>query len=218
MPPDLRLGSRRHDLAYRALVAAILDQALDAAALARAAEGALTGGADLLAVTRLTSSPVGEEQEVDSVAQAVESLTARFDLPVAVETDRAEVLRAAAKLGAVVAIEPSGSDSAYLPTAVDLGLTVVVRAASDADPSSANARASAAGLHPDEIVLGAPIAHVAPLAAAGHAVMLTDRAEDPATVLPLAALAVTRGARLVRTADVAATVRVVRMLERIMSA
>ena len=221
MPPHLRLGSHRHDLDYGALVVANLDRQFGAAAVARGADSAATDGADVLAVARRPeghAGPVGEGQEADTVAGAVESLTARFDLPVAVETDRVEVLRAAAKTGAVAAIDPSGStDPAYLSTAADLGLTVVVRAAVGAGPSSASARASSAGLRPDEVVLDASIAQVGPLAAAGHPVMLTEVEADPEAALAMAALAITRGARLVRTANVAATVRVVRMLERIMS-
>ena len=82
---------------------------------------------------------------------------------------------------------------------------------------SAYGSATSAGLRPDEVVLAASLAQLGPLAAAGHPVMVTDSDDDPAAAMALTALAVTRGARLVRTADVAATVNVVRMLERILS-
>jgi dihydropteroate synthase len=222
MPPDLRLGSHRHDLTHRVLVMATLDRELGEAALLQAADRAVAAGADILAVVRSpdrVGAPMGEDEEIDGTVEAVEALAPRFALPVAVETERPEFLRAAAKAGALVAEDTSGfADPAYLPAAVDLGLTVIAHTAVAADPVSAYTRATSAGLRPDEVVLTAALAQVRLVAAAGHPVMVPAVAGDPVAALAVAALAVTRGARLVHTADLAATVNVVRMLERILSA
>lgn len=222
MPPDLRLGARRYDLAHRALVLAVVGTEDPEPALTRAADGHLAAGADGFVVGRPTGrdgETVGEDEELERSVPVVECLAARFDAPVAVQTGRPEVLRAAAKAGAVAAEDPGGfSDRAYPSVAADLGLTVIVRVGRSAAAGRLHAEAVSGGLRADEIVLAASLSRVADLAAAGHRVMMADEDPQPGSWPAVAALAVTRGARLVRTGDVAATVRVVRMLERILSA
>jgi dihydropteroate synthase len=200
MPPDLRLGSRRFDLAHRVLVLAPLDGSGGPDALLRTAGGAVAAGADLLVVSGFDGDP-------DEAHDAVEALVSRFEVPVVIATARPEVLRAAAKGGAVAAEDATGSaDPAFLGAAADHGMAVIIGSP------------VAAGFHTDEVVVAAALDQVGALAAAGHPVLVADPGDDPLTWRAVAALAVSRGARLVRTTDVAATVKVVRMLERILSA
>ena len=69
---------------------------------------------------------VTEPEELERVVPAVAALTARFDVPVSVDTWRASVAAAAYEAGACVGNDISGfSDPEYLPAAAKAEATVV---------------------------------------------------------------------------------------------
>ncbi|MBW3557230.1 MAG: dihydropteroate synthase [Actinobacteria bacterium] len=135
----LALGSRRYDLTTRALVMGILNRTTDSFFdrgayfdlddLLRHAERLVADGADILDVGGVKAGPgpeVSEPEELDRVVPAVEALVSRFDLPVSVDTWRAEVARHGFAAGAVMGNDISGfADPQYLPVAAAAGATVV---------------------------------------------------------------------------------------------
>ena len=135
----LLLGGRRFDLTARTLVMGILNRTPDSFydrgatyaldALLHRAEELVRDGADILDVGGVKAGPgpeVGEAEELDRVVPTVEAITARFDVPVSVDTWRATVLDAACGAGAVCGNDISGfGDPAYLPTAARHGAAVV---------------------------------------------------------------------------------------------
>ncbi|MCK4176508.1 dihydropteroate synthase [Aciditerrimonas ferrireducens] len=136
---QLRLGTRRYDLTSRALVMAVLNRTPDSFydkgatfafdAFLRRAEQVVAEGADLLDVGGVKAGPgpeVSLAEELDRVVPAVEALVARFDLPVSVDTWRAEVAAACFEAGAVLGNDISGfADPDYLPAAAKAGASVV---------------------------------------------------------------------------------------------
>ncbi len=150
--------------------------ALDAS-LARVEE-LVAAGADIIDVGGVKAGPgpevtVGEE--LDRVVPALEAIRARFEVALSVDTWRAEVAREAFRAGAVVGNDISGfADPDYLAVAAAAGATVVathIRLAPrvrDPDPHYEDllgsvrdflldraARAEAAGIGPDRVVLDA---------------------------------------------------------------
>lgn len=184
----LRLGSAERDLTTHTLVMGVLnrtpDSFFDAGAhfalddfLARA-EQMVVEGADLLDVGGVKAGPgpeVGEAEELDRVVPAVQALHARFDVPLSVDTWRANVLAEVCAAGAVVGNDISGfADDDYLPIAASAGSTVVAThirlQPRVADPSPVYAdlvgevrvflaervsRAQAAGVATDRIIVDA---------------------------------------------------------------
>ena len=184
----LRLGPRVYDLTHRALVMGILNRTRDSffspaatfdldAFLTRA-ETLVSEGADLLDVGGVKAGPgefVSLEEEIDRVVPAVSALRRRFDVPISVDTWRAEVARAAFAEGAILGNDISGfADPDYLAVAAAAGASVVAThirlAPKVADPTPVyddvvevvrefllerRADALRAGLHPDQIVLDA---------------------------------------------------------------
>lgn len=151
----LELGDRRYDLTDRPVVMGILNRTPDSFYdagqywdfddfLAKATE-LVEAGADILDVGGVKAGPGGEvtaAEEIDRVVPAIESLAARFDVPLSVDTWRASVAEAAYASGAVVGNDISGfADPDYLVVAAEAGATVVachVRLAprfADPDPS-----------------------------------------------------------------------------------
>jgi dihydropteroate synthase len=133
------LGDRSYDLGSRALVMGVLNRTPDSffdrgayfdfdAFLLRA-ERLAGEGADLLDVGGVRAGPgpeVGEQEEMDRVVPAVEALTARFAVPVSVDTWRASVAKECFAAGAVMGNDISGfADPAYLPVAAAAGASVV---------------------------------------------------------------------------------------------
>jgi dihydropteroate synthase len=127
----LDLGAHRFDITHRALVMGILnrtpDSFFDAGEywdfddfLAKA-ERLVGDGADFLDVGGVKAGPgdeVGPQEELDRVVPAVEALTQRFELPISVDTWRAEVLRHCIEAGAMVGNDISGfADPDYLTVA-----------------------------------------------------------------------------------------------------
>jgi len=233
--------------------------------LARAEELVLDG-AELLDVGGVKAGPgpeVGEAEELDRVVPAIEALAARFDVPLSVDTWRASVLDAACAAGAVVGNDISGfGDPDYLTVAAKHAATVVAThirlrpRVPDPEPHYDDlvadvrtflldraARAEAAGLTPEQIVLDAGLdlgkspAQSAVLlresgvhAALGYPFLLSasnkrflgellDRPVDDRRAESLAAVAygVRCGCRIVRVHDVVGSARVCRMLEALLA-
>ena len=135
----LALGERTYDITSRSLVMAVLNRTPDSFfdkgsyfdfdEFLKRADRQVAEGADLLDVGGVKAGPgpeVGEQEELDRVVPAIEALHARFDVPIAVDTWRAAVARAAYAAGAVVGNDISGfADGDYLPAAAEAGASVV---------------------------------------------------------------------------------------------
>ena len=135
----LTLGDRTFEIGDRALVMGILNRTPDSFydkgatyaldELLRRAEQLVDDGADLLDIGGVKAGPgpeVGEAEELDRVIPAIGALRARFDIPLSVDTWRANVAVEAYAAGAVVGNDISGfADPGYLPAAAAAGATVV---------------------------------------------------------------------------------------------
>ena len=135
----LELGRHRFDLDGRCLVMGIVNRTPDSFydkgtyfALKdglRLAEAHVTAGADLLDVGGVKAGPgpeVSVAEELDRVVPAVEALASRFDVPISVDTWRAEVAEACFAAGAVLGNDISGfADPRYLEVAAAAGASVV---------------------------------------------------------------------------------------------
>lgn len=234
-------------------------------AFVRRAEELVDAGAGLLDVGGVKAGPgpeVTEPEELDRVVPAIEALRARFDVPLSVDTWRASVLDAACRAGAVVGNDISGfADPDYLAVAAAHDATVVAThirlrpRVADPDPVYDDlvadvrtmlldraARATAAGLGPEQIVLDAGLdlgktpAQSAVLlretgvhATLGYPFLLSASNKrfigdllglevDDRRPESLAAVAygVINGARIVRVHDVAGTTRVCRTIEALL--
>jgi dihydropteroate synthase len=221
--------------------------------LARAS-ALVADGADLIDVGGVKAGPgpeVSEDEELDRVIPAIEALHARIDVPVSVDTWRASVARAAYKAGAVLGNDISGfADPDYLTVAAEAGAAVVathIRLAPRVrDPApeyddvldavrtflvDRAARAVAAGLSPDRVIIDAGLdlgktaeqsltllRGSAVLAGLGHPLLLSasnktflgvlldlDIDHRGEASLAAAALGVALGCRIVRVHDVART-------------
>ncbi|CAB4823653.1 MAG: dihydropteroate synthase [Actinobacteria bacterium] len=136
---QVALGPHEFDIATRALVMGILNRTPDSFydqganfALDKFLEKAsdhVDAGADLLDVGGVKAGPgeeVSEAEELDRVVGAIEAITARFDVPVSVDTWRASVAEASYQVGAVVGNDISGfGDPDYLRVAAAAGASVV---------------------------------------------------------------------------------------------
>jgi dihydropteroate synthase len=185
----LALGATRFDITHRALVMGILNRTPDSFydqgryfsfdAFLHQAEELIADGADLLDVGGVKAGPgpeVSEDEELDRVVPAVQALSARFGVPISVDTWRAAVLRAAISAGASVGNDISGfADPDYLSAAAAGGASVVathIRLAPripDPEPVYPDgvvpavlaflrdraARAVAAGIPPDGVIVDA---------------------------------------------------------------
>jgi dihydropteroate synthase len=140
--PLWRVGERAFDCSERTLVMGILNVTPDSfsdggrfstveSAVAHAAEMAAEG-ADLVDVggesTRPGSDPVPPSQEIDRVVPVVAGIVARVsDLPVSVDTRKAEVAAAALDAGAAVVNDVSGGrDPQMLTLVADRGASIVL--------------------------------------------------------------------------------------------
>jgi len=138
-PQILELGSRSYDVTNRALVMGIVNRTPDSFfdqgstfALDKAlfrARALIDEGADLLDIGGVKAGkgdPVSAQEEIDRVVPVVELTANRFDVPISVDTWRAEVADAAFAAGAVLGNDISGfADPAYLTVAARHGASVV---------------------------------------------------------------------------------------------
>lgn len=135
----LDLGDQRFDVTHRALVMGILNRTPDSFYdagqywdfddfLAKA-EKLVGDGADFLDVGGVKAGPGDEvtlEEELERVVPAIDALRQRFDLPLSIDTWRAEVLRQCIDVGAVIGNDISGfADPQYLPVAAAGGASVI---------------------------------------------------------------------------------------------
>jgi dihydropteroate synthase len=135
----LSLGERDFDVTTRVLVMGIVNRTpdsffdkgryFDMDASLRRAEELVAEGADIVDVGGVKAGPgpeVDQEEELERVIPAVEALHARIDVPLSVDTWRAEVARQAYEAGAVVGNDISGfGDPDYLGVSAAAGATVV---------------------------------------------------------------------------------------------
>ena len=93
------------------------------------ADQLVADGADIIDVGGVKAGPgpeVTEEEELERVIPAIEALHDRIDVPLSVDTWRAEVARQAYKAGAVIGNDISGfADPDYLAVGAAAGATVV---------------------------------------------------------------------------------------------
>jgi dihydropteroate synthase len=132
-------GDHEWDLTTRCLVMGILNRTPDSFYdrgehwnfddFLRHAERLVAERADILDVGGVKAGPgevVGEQEELDRVVPAVAALATRFDVPISVDTWRAEVARQAYGAGAVIGNDISGfADPGYLREAAAAGAAVV---------------------------------------------------------------------------------------------
>lgn len=234
--PIVALGPHRFDLRHRAIVV-----------------GVVPGPADLVAraLRLLDDRPdaielgmgleVGEAHELDELAAAVEVVSARCELPIAVRTVQSAVLRATLSAGAVVGCDPHGfTDPDYLSTAAAAGASVVAIASPDRGTPvdvvgrqlhALAERAEAAGIPPDQVLVDAGLDRAAGhptaldllrahhrLAALGRPLVLSVSTGAPAADHAAHALGVALGARILRTTDVRGARRTADVLAAILEA
>lgn len=136
----LAMGPHRFSIETRALVMGILNRTPDSFfdagrywaiddSMRRVAE--MVGqGADIVDIGGVKAGPgdfVGSEEELDRVIPAVEAVAARFDVPISIDTWRAEVAEAAIGAGASLVNDISGlMDPDMVPVAARTGAGVVV--------------------------------------------------------------------------------------------
>jgi dihydropteroate synthase len=105
---------------------------LDTDAALRHAEQMAADGADILDIggesTRPGSDPVSSEEETARVLPVIERICARLDVPVSVDTAKAEVARRALDAGAGMVNDVTGltGDPAMLPLAASRGIPVCI--------------------------------------------------------------------------------------------
>lgn len=184
---ELGAGNTR-DISHRALVMGILNRTPDSFYdngrfwsfddFLNLAERHMHQGADILDVGGVRAGPGPEvtlAEELERTCEAVDALRRRFDVPVAIDTFRGEVARAAFVVGACIGNDISGfADPTYLPACAEHAAAVVathVRLGPripDPAPSYRDlvgevgtflgvraARAEAAGIPPNRIILDA---------------------------------------------------------------
>ncbi|HXC19223.1 MAG TPA: dihydropteroate synthase [Acidimicrobiales bacterium] len=135
----LSLGATTYDLTSRALVMGILNRTRDSFfepaatydldALFERADRLVDEGADLLDIGGVKAGPgddVDEGEELERVVPVVTELVKRFDVPISIDTWRANVAQAAFAEGACLGNDISGfADDEYLPVAASAGAAVV---------------------------------------------------------------------------------------------
>lgn len=139
--PLVRFGSHIFDFASRIYVAGILNNTPDSfydrgrffgrEAALRRAEEIVREGADLIEVggeTAQQGERLSPREEIDRVAPLIADLTRRFPLPVAVDTYKPEVARAAIEAGAALVNDISGASDPAMAAVIarsEAGLVVM---------------------------------------------------------------------------------------------
>jgi dihydropteroate synthase len=185
---SFEIGGTTFDLTRQVLIMGVLnrtpDSFFDAGAYydldrgLRRADELVAQGSDILDIGGVKAGPgpeVSVQEELERVVPAIEILRRRFDIPISIDTWRAEVAEAAFRAGAQVGNDISGfADPRYLTVAASAGAAVVathIRLAPrvrDPDPHYRDlvgdvasflqeraARARAAGISPRSIVVDA---------------------------------------------------------------
>ena len=133
------LGDRAYDITTRALVMGIVNRTpdsfydqgryFDMDASLKLAEQLVADGADMIDVGGVKAGPgpeVTEQEELERVLPTIEALHGRIDVPLSVDTWRADVARQAYAAGAVVGNDISGfADPDYLDVSAKANATVV---------------------------------------------------------------------------------------------
>jgi dihydropteroate synthase len=104
---------------------------LDAGAAVKLGTQQVEQGADILDVggesTRPGSDPVPADEEIERVVPVIEGLAAQVEVPISVDTRKAEVARAALEAGAAIVNDVSaGADPAMLELVRDSGAGLVL--------------------------------------------------------------------------------------------
>lgn len=113
----------------------------DLNAALRRAETMVTAGADLLDIggesTRPGASPIGLDEELDRVVPLIEAVASRFDVPISVDTSRAEVARQALAAGAAMVndVRALRGDPALAGVVAESGAWVVLMHNRRAEPT-----------------------------------------------------------------------------------
>jgi dihydropteroate synthase len=250
----LCLGEREYDITTRALVMGIVNRTpdsffdkgryFDMDESLKLADQLVADGADIIDVGGVKAGPGPEvtlEEELERVIPAVEALHARIDVPLSIDTWRAEVARQAYAVGAVVGNDISGFGDPDPEPRYDND--DVVTAVCDFLVDRAR-RAADAGIPPERIVLDAGLdlgktwqqslellRASDRLAALGYPLLLSasnktflgrfldlEIDERNEASLASAALGVTLGCRIVRAHDVRGTRRVCDVLAAVLDA
>jgi dihydropteroate synthase len=107
----------------------------------RRAEAMVTAGVDVLDIggesTRPGASPIGLDEELDRVVPMVAAVASRFDVPISVDTSRAEVARQALAAGATMVndVRALRGDSALAGVVAESGAWVVLMHNRRAEPT-----------------------------------------------------------------------------------
>ncbi len=146
-PAPLRLGTRAFeagthffDLSTRVLVMGILNRTpdsffdggayFDPEIALRHAEQLVADGADIIDIGGVKAGPgdhVTPQEELERVLPTVEAVVANFDVPVSIDSFRAEVSAAAVAAGAVIVNDISGlADPAMIDLAARNGTAIVI--------------------------------------------------------------------------------------------
>jgi len=138
-PPAVTLGRHQFHFASRVYVAGILNNTPDSfydrgryygpqTALARADE-MVREGADVIEVggeTAQQGDPIPAREEIERVAPLIAELVRRYDRPVAVDTYKPEVARAAIEAGAVLVNDISGAANPEMARVIATGHAGIV--------------------------------------------------------------------------------------------
>jgi dihydropteroate synthase len=137
-PGQLEIGGRLYELSRTALIMGILNRTPDSfherqldldEALQRAQQVVSEGGdlVDVGGVKAGAGVPVGVEEEIDRVCPVIEAISARWDVPISVDTFRAQTAGAALEAGATLVNDISGlGDPAMAHVVAGAGATLVL--------------------------------------------------------------------------------------------
>ncbi|HLN67701.1 MAG TPA: dihydropteroate synthase [Streptosporangiaceae bacterium] len=208
----LRLGRRSFEPS-QLLVMAVVDCGSDAAAAMERVHAVVAEGADIVGVA---GSPGGEVDEREEIRQSVPFIATVRDiypeLVVGVRTGRREVAREACAAGA----DLLGSGDGTAPWGFGLAEVAAEFGAGVVCPPGLAARAVAAGVEPERVVIGVERAfRLAGLVATGWPVLVSLPDDDLAQGLATAAVAAWLGARVFRVPWMRETRRVLRMVSAI---
>ena len=214
----LRLGRRGFEPS-QLLVMAVVDWGSDAAAAMERVHAVVAEGTDIVGVA---GWPGGEVDEREEIRQSVPFIAAVRDiypeLVVGVRTGRREVAREACAAGADLLgfRDGAGPWGPGGPRGFGLAEVAAEFGAGVVCPPGLAARAVAAGVEPERVIIGAERAFgLASLVATGWPVLVSLPDDDLTQGLATAAVAAWLGARVFRVPWIRETRRVLRMVSAI---